>query len=84
MGMSFRKHLNIGNEAWHSVKCQARPVITCLINNKILASLVSIKALGYSMRSLVSRPLVRPVSLCDEIFGKKIRLQYKRNFPSVY
>ena len=28
--------------------------------------------------------LVRPVLLCDIIFGKKIRLQYKRNFPSVY
>ena len=28
--------------------------------------------------------LVRPVSLCDVNFEKKIRLQYKRNFPSVY
>ena len=28
--------------------------------------------------------LVRLVLLCDESFGKKIRLQYKRNFPSVY
>ena len=26
--------------------------------------------------------LVRPVSLCGVIFGKKIRLQYKRNFLS--
>ena len=28
--------------------------------------------------------LVRLVLLCDESFGKKVRLQYKRNFPSVY
>ena len=27
--------------------------------------------------------LVQPVLICDVIFGKKIRLQYKRNFPSV-
>ena len=26
----------------------------------------------------------RPVLLCDKIFGKKTRLQYKRNFPGVY
>ena len=31
MSMLFRKHLNIGNEAWHCVKCQGSPVITCLL-----------------------------------------------------
>ena len=42
---------------------------------------VNLLIIQYSMWSLVQG---RPVLLCDIIFGKKIRLQNKRNVPSVY
>ena len=50
----------------------------------LVASLASLIAVPFVFSRTVCGLWSGRFYFCDEIFGKKIRLQYKRNFPSVY